>query len=129
MQDISKIEDIKLLVDTFYQKVRNDDALGHIFNNVIQNRWPEHLEKMYRFWETVLLDNHTYYGSPFVPHAGLPVDGSHFERWIELFQATVDENFDGQKAEEAKWRASQMAKMFRMKIEHYRENPQKTVLK
>ena len=64
-KDISNIQDIKLLVDVFYGKVREDGKLKDIFNNKIQDRWPEHLEKMYRFWQTVLLEEHTYYGSPF----------------------------------------------------------------
>ena len=60
-KDISNIQDIKLLVDVFYGKVREDGKLKDIFNNKIQDRWPEHLEKMYRFWQTVLLEEHTYY--------------------------------------------------------------------
>ena len=59
-RDIDAIEDIKLMVDSFYGKVREDAMLSFIFNDRIQDRWPEHLEKMYRFWQTVLLDEHTY---------------------------------------------------------------------
>ena len=65
VKDISTIEDIKLLVDTFYQKVRENEMLSPIFNSIIQDRWPQHLEKMYTFWQTVLLQEHTYFGSPF----------------------------------------------------------------
>ena len=99
MKDIENINDIQLLVDGFYSKIRNDEQLGSIFNGIIKNRWPEHLEKMYRFWQTILLDDQTYFGSPFVPHAKMPVDKSHFEQWIKLFSETVDENFAGEKAE------------------------------
>lgn len=121
-KEIENIEDIKLLVNTFYAKVREDDQLGHIFNDRIQDRWPEHLEKMYRFWQTVLLDEHTYYGAPFVPHAQLPVVKEHFNQWIELFFGTVDELFIGEKAERAKWQGERMAEMFHMKIQYYKEN-------
>ncbi len=127
-KEILTIDDIKLLVDSFYGRVRNDEILGPIFNDVIQDRWPEHLEKMYRFWQTVLLGEHTYQGSPFVPHAQLPVDQSHFERWLGLFNDTIDAHFTGEKAEEARWRAEKMAQMFLFKIEHYRTNPQKPIL-
>ena len=65
MQNISTIEDIKLLVDTFYKKVRENEMLSPIFNNIIKDRWPQHLEKMYRYWQTVLLQEHTYFGSTF----------------------------------------------------------------
>lgn len=120
-QDILNIEDVKMLVNTFYTKVREDKTLAPVFNERIRDRWPEHLEKMYRFWQTVLLGEHTYFGAPFPPHANLPVQHFHFEKWVELFHQTVDELFVGEKAEEAKWRGNRMAEMFELKIE-YRRN-------
>lgn len=122
MREIQNIEDIKLMVDSFYAKVRQDDLIGPIFDEKIQDRWPEHLEKMYTFWETVLLRKHTYFGSPFPPHAKLPVNKEHFERWLELFMKNLDEHFTGEKAEEAYWRAEKMANMFNYKINYIREN-------
>ncbi len=120
--DIKNIDDIKLLVDTFYESVRKDELLANIFNDKIEDRWPEHLEKMYRFWQTVLLGEQTYYGSPFVPHAKLPVDLTHFEKWLVLFNGTVDSLFEGEKAERAKWQGQRMAEMFHSKIEYYKNN-------
>ena len=114
--DISNMTHIKLLVDTFYDKIREDELLKDIFNTKIQDRWPEHLEKMYSFWQTVLLEEHTYYGSPFIPHAQLPVDVTHFERWLGLFFKTVDDLFEGEKAERAKWQGQRMAEIFHSKI-------------
>jgi hemoglobin len=121
--DILTIEDIKMLVDTFYGKVQQDPLLAPIFDARIQDRWPEHLEKMYRFWQTILLEEQTYFGSPFFPHANLPVDASHFQEWMNLFTNTIDELFTGAKATEAKWRAGKMAEMFQFKIAHHRNNP------
>jgi hemoglobin len=121
-QKIESRSEIETLVNTFYEKVREDDLLGGIFEHIIQDRWPEHLEKMYRFWETVLLENHTYYGSPFAPHAKLPVDKKHFIRWVDLFQSTVDELFEGEKADRAKLQGVRMAEMFNAKINYYRES-------
>ena len=120
--DIATIEDIELLVDSFYGKIRIDALLGDIFNRVIKDRWPEHLQKMYRFWQTVLLGEHTYYGSPFPPHAQLPVEQKHFNAWLHLWHETIDEHFTGTKADEAKWRGDKMAVMFLSKIEYYRNN-------
>jgi len=127
-KDILTLDDVKLLVDTFYTKVRDDKLLAPIFNERIQDRWPQHLEKMYTFWQTVLLGDHTYFGSPFVPHANLPVEHEHFEQWLSLFYQTVEELFTGEKAEEAKWRADKMAEMFEYKIKYYRENPLRKIL-
>ncbi len=127
-RDIENIDDIKAMVDGFYGDVREDELIGNIFNTVIQDRWPEHLEKMYRFWQTVLLDEHTYYGSPFIPHAKLPVEKEHFNRWLALFDATVDRLFEGQKADRAKWQGERMASMFNQKIQHYNRNPAQPLL-
>jgi len=122
MKDIGELADIQLLVDTFYGKIREDDLLKDIFNGIIQDRWPEHLEKMYRFWQTVLLEEHTYFGSPFPPHLRMPVSEEHFNRWVMLFSETVDALFEGDKAERAKWQGSRMAEMFLSKITYFREN-------
>lgn len=127
-KDITHINDIELLVNTFYAKVRNDDMLKDIFNNRIENRWPQHLEKMYRFWQTVLLGEHTYYGSPFPPHAKLPVEEKHFNAWLKLWYETIDEHFAGAKADEAKWRGDKMAIMFLSKIEYYRNSSETPIL-
>lgn len=121
-KDILNIEDIKNLVDTFYGKVREDELIGPIFNDKIQDRWPQHLAKMYTFWQTILLGEHTYFGSPFPPHAQLPVEKEHFERWLAIFSKTLEELFSGEVAKEAMWRANKMAEMFQYKIQHYRNN-------
>ncbi|MDT7829489.1 group III truncated hemoglobin [Pricia sp. S334] len=121
-RDIQEFEDVKLLVDSFYAKIRKDELLGPIFNDIIQDRWPVHLEKMYTFWQTVLLGEHTYYGNPFMPHADLPVEKQHFDRWLDLFYQTLLQHFEGEKADEAKWRASKMAEMFQIKIANFRSS-------
>lgn len=122
-KDISTLDDIKLLVDDFYGKVKEDELIGYIFNDVIRDNWPVHLEKMYSFWQTVLLHEFTYKGAPFPKHMKLPVEKEHFDRWLELFHETIDNYFEGEKAEELKIRSVKMAEMFMMKINFYRQNP------
>lgn len=119
-KEILTIDEIKNLVDSFYAKVREDERLGPVFKNKIGDNWDEHLDKMYRFWQTVLLNEHTYTGSPFAPHARLPIGKEHFESWLALFGETIDENFTGAKAQEARWRAGKMAEMFQYKLNHVR---------
>tara|TARA_B100000965_G_C19501226_1_gene717538 strand:+ start:500 stop:892 length:393 start_codon:yes stop_codon:yes gene_type:complete len=118
MNEINNINNVKKLVDTFYEKVRKDTLLAPIFEKRIKDQWPEHLEKMYRFWQTILLDEHTYQGSPFTPHVTMLLKEEHFSRWITLFKETINENFTGEKALEAKARASNMARMFEYKIDY-----------
>jgi len=127
-KDISDIEDIKLMVNAFYDQIRENEILGPIFNGIIQDRWSQHLEKMYTFWQTILLEEHTYFGSPFPPHAKLPVDASHFEQWLQLFNQNMDKLFEGTKAEEAKWRAAKMAQMFQIKIDYIQQKGFKSIV-
>ncbi len=121
-KDITELDDIKHLVNTFYGKVRADELIGPIFNGIIEDRWPEHLEKMYGFWQTLLLNEHTYYGRPFMPHGKLPLYKHHFDRWLKLFGETMKDNFEGPKAEEALTRATSIAAMFESKIAFIRDN-------
>jgi len=127
-KEIVSIEDIKTLVNEFYGKVRKDELLKGVFNDRIRGHWPEHLEKMYRFWQTVLIGEHTYYGSPFIPHAQLPVKIEHFNRWLELFCETVDTHFIGLNAEKAKMQGQKMAEMFYYKIQYYKSTTAKPIL-
>ena len=122
-KEIMTLDDIEVLVDNFYDRVRQDDLLKDIFNAVIEDRWPAHLEKMYRFWQTVLLGDHTYHGTPFPHHARLPVEWVHFQRWLDLFHETVDYHFTGEAAARAKWQAGRMAEMFHSKIQYYKNSP------
>lgn len=121
-EEIKDIEQVRKLVDRFYDKVRKDPLLSPVFEERLGNGWEKHLEKMYRFWQTVLLEEHTYFGSPFSPHASMPIEKKHFEKWLELFNQTLDEAFIGEKAEEAKWRAEKMAQMFMIKLDYFKEH-------
>lgn len=120
MEDLHQLEDVKKVVDAFYDRIRTDELLGKIFNEVIQDQWPTHLEKMYRFWQTVLFDEHTYSGSPFAVHAKLPVAFEHFERWIQLFNETIDAHFSGEKADQMKNQGKRMAAIFHSKIDFFK---------
>lgn len=126
--DILTLADVKLLVDDFYDKVRANSLIGPIFNEKIGENWKVHLEKMYGFWQTLLLDTPAYSGSPFLKHANLPIQKEHFDTWMRLFEETVDHHFTGAKADEAKWRAARMSEMFQYKLAYYRNNDAKPLL-
>lgn len=123
VKEIDDIEDVQFLVNTFYDKIRVDSLLGGIFNAILEGKWDKHLPIMYRFWQTVLLKQHTYQGSPFKPHAKLPVEKAHFDRWLKLWHETLDENFVGEGVTLAKKQAGVMAEMFMHKINYYRNDP------
>ena len=122
MKEITGLEDIRLFVNEFYGKVREDELVGPVFANVITN-WQPHLEKMYAFWNAVLFGAPGFKGNPFAKHAPLPIAPEHFGRWLELFAETIDANFTGPMAEETKQRAGLMAAMFMSKLGKMRNNP------
>ncbi len=115
-QDLVTSEDIELLVSNFYKKVRADDLIGPIFNRQVGDHWDVHLEKMNRFWRTVLLADQSYISNPFPLHTTLQINQSHFDRWLNLFCGTIDEMFSGKMAEEAKSKARTMANIFESKL-------------
>ena len=125
--DITTVGALRLLVDEFYVLVRKDPTIGPIFFAAIRDAWPAHLEKMVRFWQTVLLGEHTYTDNPFPLHTKFPLEQKHFDTWLRLWTSTIDRLFAGKKAEETKTRAGQMAIMFRSKLNNplfYKRGPQ-----
>ena len=113
--DIIGNEEIRVLVDKFYETIRQDDILGPIFNEKVED-WSKHLPTMYLFWESILFRRGGYSGNPFAKHINLPVDREHFTRWLTLFQATVDELFEGPKAEQAKEASKSIAHSFQVRM-------------
>ncbi len=116
-KDIENIEDIKLMVNSFYDKVNKDELLSYVFNDYAKVDWDSHLPKMYCFWETMLLGGQSYKGSPFLPHISLPIEKKHFDRWVALFIKNMDEHFQGNTAENTKLRAKSIAHIFQSKLE------------
>jgi len=113
-------EDIEKLVNTFYERVRADDTLGFIFQEVARTDWEAHLPKMYAFWEKVLFGTGTFAGNPLVAHAKLvpltEMGRPQFTRWLTLFRGTVDDLFSGRRAEHIKNCAEDMANVIYSRI-------------
>lgn len=123
MTDINSKEDIKIFVDQFYGDVESDKLIGPIFlGKMPEGDWSKHLERMYSFWNTVLFGVPDYRGNPFSHHIYLGIEKPHFDRWIALFEKTIDDNFAGAKANEAKERAGKMRMMFESKLDAIKIN-------
>jgi hemoglobin len=118
--DITGRSDIERLVNTFYEKVRHDDMLGFIFDDVARVDWTAHLPKMYAFWETVLFNTGGFSGNPLAAHARLvpltAMGRPQFDRWLAIFSVTVDELFSGAKAAHIKNAAADMANVIHARI-------------
>ncbi len=119
--DIANRSDIEILVNTFYAEVNKNEKLGYIFNDIAKVDWVHHLPKMYSFWGSILLGEHSFSGNPMVKHVELSKIASmtevEFNEWLLLFVKTVDELFEGQIADEAKRRATTIARIMLSKIQ------------
>ena len=125
MNDIQDRSDIELLINSFYDKVKIDDTIGFIFNQAIGTDWSHHLPVMYNFWDMVLFSKPGYGGNPTQKHVDLDkkiqLNKEHFDRWLELWNATIDGLFAGENADQAKNRGMLMANMISIKVQMSRD--------
>jgi hemoglobin len=118
--DITDRRDVARLVNVFYDRVRDDRLLGPIFDDIAHVDWATHLPRMYDFWESVLFGTATFKGTPLAVHRSLaqqaPLTTEAFERWVALFQTTVDDFFTGAVADHAKNSAVRIAATLRSNL-------------
>lgn len=81
---------IRTLVHGFYARVRQDPLLGPIFDERISD-WDLHLQRMCDFWSSVTLMSGRFSGSPMQKHMLLPIEATHFDHWLQLFESTAGE--------------------------------------
>lgn len=119
-KEIEDRQDVVLLVNKFYQRVRQNELIGPIFNEKIGKHWAAHLEKMYDFWESRLFDKDIYEGRPLMVHKPLPIGKPHFETWLKLWNETIDDYFVGDVADKARSKADSIAQFFQEKLDEMR---------
>jgi hemoglobin len=104
--DLEGPEEVSRLVRAFYARVYADELLAPIFVEVAGVKMEDHLPTMERFWTTVLFGHRLYFGNPMLVHRRLDaiqrLEPRHHERWVQLFESTVDQLFAGPTAERAK---------------------------
>jgi hemoglobin len=119
--DIETRADVERLVRAFYGRALTDPIIGWIFTDIAKLDVEAHVPEIASFWETILLGAQSYRGGAFRPHAELhmkaPLRRAHFEQWLRLWFATVDELFAGGRAELAKAHAARVATAFHGRIQ------------
>ncbi len=106
---------IRLLVETFYGRAREDELIGPIFNRTVED-WDEHIGRISDFWSSMFLKTGRYSGAPMRPHLLLELQGGHFDRWLRLFETTAKDLFAPELAELFIVRARRIADSFEMGI-------------
>ena len=120
--DISTHADIDHLVQTFYDKLLQDDLLQPIFRQTILPHLEVHLKTIADFWDSILLDADIYRGNVTEKHIALdkkfPLSHNEFNRWLLLWKQTTDELFEGEKSEMVKFRAQSIADIMQYKLDY-----------
>jgi hemoglobin len=106
---------IDRLVRAFYARVRDDALLAPIFDARIVD-WEPHLQRMCAFWSSVALMSGQYHGQPMERHLPLPVDSTHFDRWLDLFETTARETCTERAADHFIERARRIAESLELGI-------------
>lgn len=121
MKQLENRADIEFLVNSFYTKIQTDETIGFFFNDVAKVDWSSHLPKMYSFWETLLFGQVSYKGNPMAAHFPInelvAMEKHHFEHWLQLWTETVQENFVGEIAENAIYKASNISQLMSYKMD------------
>jgi hemoglobin len=119
-KDLESREDLLKLLTAFYEKVFEDELIGHFFRDVMNVDLEKHIPVITDFWETVLFKGTAYRKNAVAVHMHIneksPIEEQHFNRWLKLFGETMDEYFEGETAETAKQRALSIATVMRIKI-------------
>lgn len=118
--DIRNREDIRLLMERFYDKLLADESISYLFTDVAKINLDEHFPVLVDFWDSILFQADTYHKNAMKPHLDLhqqsPLEAHHFKTWLGYFIATVNELFEGEKAELARQRATSIATIMQIKV-------------
>lgn len=80
------------IVHAFYERVRRDEYIGPLFNAAVED-WDEHLDRLSRFWSSVMLTSGRYKGNPMAAHRQHveAITPAMFDRWLALWAEVTDE--------------------------------------
>lgn len=121
MTDIETRKDLDSLLERFYGKLLTDKNIAYLFTDVARIDLEAHLPVLVDFWESALLGGTKYRGNPMGVHFRLheksPLGTNHFQIWLQYWNKTIDELFEGPVAEEAKSRAKSIGLLMQHKLE------------
>lgn len=121
MADIRDRDDILVLVRTFYETAFQDPLIGRFFTDVARMDLDHHLPIMGDFWESVLFQAGGYHRDALALHSAVnakhPLTAAHFDRWLLLWNATVDDLHEGPVADAAKQQAARIGLSLRRRVQ------------
>ena len=115
--DPAQEENIRRLLELFYDRVRRDPQLGPVFAHAVGTtaaEWAPHLARLADFWSSVMLRSGRYHGNPYAVHLRLPdLEPAMFDRWLALFGASCADVLEPDLALTFRERAARIAQSLR----------------
>jgi hemoglobin len=121
MKDIENQDDLYSLVDEFYKRLLNDDAISYIFTDIVKIKIEEHLPILVTFWSQAILGTGGYTNNLTQIHLDVNrkshLSPELFKIWLNHFNDSVDQLFIGNNAEKIKTNALNIATVLQIKID------------
>lgn len=119
LPDINHRSDIEYLLRDFYTQAFQDPLISTFFIDIAKIDLETHIPHITDFWEQQLFFTGNYKKNVLEIHKNLhhqkALEASHFERWLSLFNSTLDKHFKGPKADLMKTRALSIATVIQIK--------------
>ena len=112
-RDIETYEDVLYLITKFYDRLLVDEHISHFFTELDLEK---HIPHVADFWAFILIDRPGYANNMMTAHAKLELKASDFERWLALFHESINDLFEGEKANLAIERSKLIAWTMKSKL-------------
>ena len=121
-RDVENREDIEVVLQDFYKQATQDPLIGHFFTEVMPLDIQQHIPVIAGFWEAILFGSRTYSKNVMEVHQHIHqlsvIKKEHLDHWVDLFTATVDRLYEGEKATLMKQRGRSIATLMDIKLNH-----------
>jgi len=108
-RDLDTRPEIAEFVTRFYREIAQDNRFHLYFETIAHVDWHAHTLDLTDFWVGVLLGEPHTGGDELIEahrwlHDTAPFDATLFDRWLEIFDATLDDGWTGLVTERARKR-------------------------
>jgi hemoglobin len=113
-RDLDTHDEIAEFVTRFYREIAQEERFHHWFETIAHVDWHAHTLELTDFWVGVLLgEPHESADEVIEAHRWLhesdPFDTALFDRWLEIFDTTLDDGWTGPTTEAARRRGHGIA--------------------
>lgn len=120
--DVTTRSQLEAMLAHFYEQALQDEVIGTFFTEVVPLDMKKHLPVITDFWEAVVLGTRGYGKNVMELHRNIhhlsAIKKEHLDRWVALFTQTIQAHFEGPNATLMAQRATSIATMMNLKLNH-----------